>query len=1252
MIRPHHYRKISIMKKRTGMRVSTICLLVILFQACGPCAGDLSQNDAGSLLVGSVDGGESETVCQTDDQCPFGAICRDNRCQPSDPNLHDEGCVTDSDCEEGFQCADSTGRCVEVSIGVDAPEVDNSECADGETRFCGTKVGACEYGAESCVDGSWSGVCEGGIKPAEEICDSIDNDCDGETDESFILGGACSDGFGACKQWGEHVCTADGSGTMCSAVGLDPAGRDELCGNLIDDDCDEDVDEGFELDVECSAGQGACFRSGVTICSDDGLSTVCTAQQGEAEETELCGVALDDDCDGEEEEGFEAAGETCSDGFGACYREGVLVCDTDQLSLRCTASAGLALTGELCGNGIDDDCDMETDEGFDALGSGCTLGEPPCEVSGTLQCSADLTQLECVPDLPTDSVESCNGLDDDADQCIDEDFDVGVSCVVGTGVCRNSGAKICSTDGTGTTCDATENEPNPAGELCGNSSDDDCDGDIDEGYPEVGESCSAGFGICERSGAMACSEDRLGVVCDAVPGEPNAVDLCGNGLDDDCNDFVDDGWDVGALCFEGDGICRRSGLKVCTADGLGTECSASPGAPNPDGELCGNEQDDDCDGEEDEGFDVGAPCTVGDGICEREGVKVCSADGLSTVCDAVAGPSEPLGELCGNNLDDDCDGFTDEGFGNLGDPCSNGLGACSAAGNYVCNEDLTGTTCDAVPGVPQTEICDNVDNDCNGQDDNGCDDDMDGYCDATMELNGLPDICPNTLSADLLDCQDNNASINPGATEICGDSVDSDCDGDPSNGCADCNPQVDADFDGSNECDDCDETNGSIYPGATELCDGRDNDCDDLIDEDFDSDNDTYTTCGTIPNVGGLSDTFIDCNDDNNTIHPFACELCALGSSSNTVACGEDNDQGNLVDEDCDGYVDELCFPCDPNDVDGDGFSECDGDCANDDSAVSPGLAEVCDGLDTDCNVTTVDNCQVGDDCNWPGDPPADQCSAGLLCAEELGNGGNTTGQFSCTSLCNSSPLGEGLGDGCTETQICGSSLIPSGNLHGCRLATDIGTLDVGQACSDDMDCRSGNCYRDQRQNGPPDKYCSDFCGSDAYCANGTKCMLWGSDSARCMKVISTQPYAFGEDCSGVGYCEAGTQACVILESSAEVCSDVCCTNSDCPTNYHCSLKGNENLSPYGGVNGSPVCWPNAGANDERQAGAACDVNEDCASEFCDKNLDVCVDLCCHHSTCPGGLSCEMAVVTRPSGNQTLANVCVNATPAEALERK
>jgi hypothetical protein len=121
-------------------------------------------------------------------------------------------------------------------------------------------------------------------------------------------------------------------------------------------------------------------------------------------------------------------------------------------------------------------------------------------------------------------------------------------------------------------------------------------------------------------------------------------------------------------------------------------------------------KDDDCDGQVDEGFVLGDACDGADSDACKEGFIVCMAGG--TGCGDMTGSSI---EKC-NGLDDDCQNGVDDTFP-LGQACSVGLGACQRSGQLVCNSAQTGTTCNAVAGAPTPELCGNgIDEDCNGSD--------------------------------------------------------------------------------------------------------------------------------------------------------------------------------------------------------------------------------------------------------------------------------------------------------------------------------------------------------------------------------------------------------------------------------------------------------------------------------------------------------------------------------------------------------
>ncbi|MFT7580027.1 MAG: hypothetical protein ACI9MR_001694, partial [Myxococcota bacterium] len=121
-----------------------------------------------------------------------------------------------------------------------------------------------------------------------------------------------------------------------------------------------------------------------------------------------------------------------------------------------------------------------------------------------------------------------------------------------------------------------------------------------------------------------------------------------------------------------------------------------------------------------------------DGVNACIGTRICEAEGL-TMCDA----QQPGEERC-NGLDDNCNSMTDEGF-DVGAACAAMTGGC-ANGLRVCTEDGLGTMCTGATSGTD-EACNNIDDDCNGMTDEGCDDDADDYCDASMVLTAS-DACP------------------------------------------------------------------------------------------------------------------------------------------------------------------------------------------------------------------------------------------------------------------------------------------------------------------------------------------------------------------------------------------------------------------------------------------------------------------------------------------------------------------------------
>ena len=248
------------------------------------------------------------------------------------------------------------------------------------------------------------------------------------------------------------------------------------------------------------------------------------------------------------------------------------------------------------------------------------------------------------------------------------------------------------------------------------------------------------------------------------------------------------------------------------------------------------------------------------------------------------------------------------------------------------------TSCSA-----STETCNNADNDCDYLVDEGCDDDNDNYADSTMTCSGsfrdglgVVRLCSSFGG----DCDDNSNARNPGATELC-DAIDQNCDGNPYNGftqetCqAYCESQgyMWSNNGGNLNCCGNNVNEDSPYQATETACtDTRDNDCNGLIDVNdaacitcVDTDGDGRFA------ISAFCPSGTDCDDTQATVYPGAPEICD----------GRDND--------CAGGV-----PVNEADSDSDSFRVCQGDCRDTDALTYPGAQEICTStnfdIDNDCD--------------------------------------------------------------------------------------------------------------------------------------------------------------------------------------------------------------------------------------------------------------------------------------------------------------
>jgi cysteine-rich repeat protein len=728
--------------------------------------GDLALGNAGdgcecSVGVEVCDGADNDCNGVADDEGAGGCVLYyrdrdldtfgesgDSRCLCAPDPVARYTALAGGDCND--LNAAVRPDAMEVCDGVDNDcdgQTDRDSLGVLLTRACytgpaGTEgVGPCQGGTQTCTGGIWSATCEGEVTPQLEVCDGVDNNCAGGVDEGFDLTsdtlhcGACN--YRCSDNVPNAVSTCQASACVVVAClpgfyDLDPMqpgceypctlqmGGVKTCGSLDDNDCNGVVDAS-EFDVQIDpANCGSCGHNcevtkpgGTEVVSPDGcVAGVCQFAclagyrdvdgdlpvQGEASNGCECAItnggveacdSIDNDCDGDVDEDFNLQGnpEHCGACNNACSDLGAPAPVNAQL-LGCVT--GRCTFGCLAGwNDLDGD--LNSGVAFGPGNNGC---EYPCTPSGP---------------------EVCDGADNDCNGLTDEGSDglplrrscyTGASGTEGNLPCR-TGIETCN-PATGDYDSGCLGEVTPVPEICGDGVDNDCDGTADDGFDFNSDTNHCGG--CNNSCVSS-----LNMPANALPDTPPCQSgqcryVCIAGFAD-LNGDLNSGNPPGP----GNNGCEHT-------------CQRYPPAP----EEC-NGIDDDCDNEVDEELPATQDiCFQGavSSLCHGVTATCRDPDGPGGLakgwwCNYPAGveldPGNPNGvfpveTLC-DGLDGDCDGVFDDDFG-VGDVCTNGgIGACRVAATVVCDGTTT-SKCDLPdPGlwpVATNELCDGVDNDCDG----------------------------------------------------------------------------------------------------------------------------------------------------------------------------------------------------------------------------------------------------------------------------------------------------------------------------------------------------------------------------------------------------------------------------------------------------------------------------------------------------------------------------------------------------------